>query len=141
MIYVRGNVGYGMYVSRTYHDQKQILLIMETPPKFDYKWISALRCHTAQHGLFCKRMLKFLVREYMSLSDCLKSIQVRAAFVAYKEDFSRTSFAEHTHHFKVGHLHFARDTILGARCGLGTLLTFAALARGIEWRVIFSCGG
>jgi len=37
-------------------------------------------------------VLKFLVRKHMSLDDCPKGIKVRAAFVAYKEDFSRTSF-------------------------------------------------
>jgi hypothetical protein len=107
-----------MHARQTYHDQKQILFIMKTPPEFDYERISPLRRHAAQHGLFCKRVLKFLVRKHMSLGDCLEGIQVRAAFVAYKEDFPRTSFAKHTHHFKVGHLHFARDTILGARRGL-----------------------
>ena len=48
------------------------------------------------------------MREHVSLSDRLKGVQERAAFVAYKEHLSRASFAENTNHFKVGHLHFAR---------------------------------
>ena len=98
---------------QTYHDQKQIFSIMKTPPEFDYERISPFRCHAAQHGLFRKRVLKFLVRKHMSLGDRLESIQVRATFVADKEHFARTSFAEHAHHLKVRHLHFARDTLLG----------------------------
>ena len=89
-----------VYMS-TYHDQKQIFFIMKTPPKLDYEWIRSLRRHATQYGLFCKCVLKFLVRKNMSLGDCLEGIQVRAAFVAYKEHFSRTPFSEHAHHLKV----------------------------------------
>jgi hypothetical protein len=96
------------------HDQKQIFFIMKTPPEFDYEWICPLRCHATQYGLFCKRVLKFLVRKHMSLGDRLEGIQVRATFVADKEYFARTSFSKHAHHLKVRHLHFARDTLLGA---------------------------
>ena len=60
-----------LFVCQTYHDQKQIFSIMKTPPEFDYERICPFRCHAAQHGLFCKRVLKFLVRKHMSLGDCL----------------------------------------------------------------------
>ena len=99
---------------------------METPPEFDYERIFALCCHAAQDGLLCKRVLKFLMREDMSLGDCLEGIQIRVVFIAHKEYLSCTSFAEHTHHLKVGHLHLAGDALLDG--GLGALLAGATLA-------------
>jgi hypothetical protein len=124
---------------QAYHDQKQILFIMETPPEFDYERICPLCRHAAQHGLLCERVLKFLMGEHMSLGNCLEGIQIRAAFMAYKEHLSCTSFAEYTHHLKVGHLDFAREALLGAWRRLGTFLS--TFARGIDGGIIFGCGG
>ena len=48
----------------------------------------------------------------MLLGDCLEGIQVCATFVADKENFAHTSFAEHMHHLKLRNLHFTQDTVL-----------------------------
>ena len=85
---------------------------MKTPQEFDYKRIWLLRCHAVPHGLSSKHVLKFLVHKYMLLGDCLEGIQVCATFVADKENFAHTSFAEHMHHLKLRNLHFTQDTVL-----------------------------
>ena len=99
---------------------------METPPEFDHERVFSLCCHTAQDGLLRKRMLEFLMSEDMSLGDCFEGIHIRAVFVAHKEYLSRTSFAKHTHHLEVGHLHLAGDAFLDGR--LGAFLADATLA-------------
>jgi hypothetical protein len=77
-------------------------------------------------------MLKFLMREHMSLGNCLEGVQVRAAFVVYKEHISRTSFSKDTHHLKVAYLHFTGDMLLDTCCRFGAFLAHPTLKGCID---------
>ena len=67
----------------------------------------------------------------MSLGDCLEGIQVCATFVVDKENFARTSFAEHMHHLKLRNLHFMQDTVL-ARLDFECFLLLQSSHKGLS---------
>ena len=58
------------------HNQEEVFVVIETPPKLHNEWILPFSSHPLQHGLLSQGVLQLLVGRHVSLRDHLQREEI-----------------------------------------------------------------